>query len=197
MLITQQIVKEYDGSYSFSVGIPDANTGLSLLAANGGKKTTAESYFGKNKLTAAIFRSEDPTELVRGFISGRFNIIALTPEYFAAVYPSIAELSPVAFLQNGSPAEGMTIAGNAPIQNITALKNKRIACVEKSPAHFLILYLLSLNNIRPADIRWVFTLTGTGAVEMFQQKKADFVSYENTFSKQKLSASAKSAPLEA
>jgi len=71
------------------------------------------------------------------------------------------------------------------------MKNKRIACVEKSPAHFLALYLLSLNNIRSGDIRWVFTLTGSEAVHLFQQKKADFAAYENSFSGRKVPPSAK------
>jgi ABC-type nitrate/sulfonate/bicarbonate transport system substrate-binding protein len=175
-------------SGEITIGIPDAGTALPLIVSNGGFAQTPEAWYAKQNIRLDIEKKEDQSQLVRGFVSGRYDVIALSPDRFAALYPSLSSLHPVAFLQSGSTEGPTVIASKEKYTSIASLKKKRISCVEKSPAHFLLLYLLRENGIHPRDIRWVFTLTGDDAVRLFECGKSDVTACQTSFIRRKLPA---------
>jgi ABC-type nitrate/sulfonate/bicarbonate transport system substrate-binding protein len=177
-------------SRTLTAGIPDASSALGVLVSNGGYNHAPESYYAKNNLNVKVSREEDQAELIRGFISGRYDIIALSPDSFAALYPSISAIYPVAFLQSGSSAGHTIIASREKASGFSALRKKRVTCVEKSPAHFLILYFLNENKIHPKDINWIFTLTDEDAVRLYSEGKTDFAAYRSSLIRGKIPQSA-------
>ena len=176
-------------SGEITIGIPDAGSALSLIVSNGGFTQDPAAWYAKQNIRLEIEKKEDQSQLVRGFVSGRYDIIALSPDRFAAIYPSLSSLHPVAFLQSGSTEGPTIIAAKEKLGAIASLKKKRISCVEKSPAHFLLLYLLRENGIHPRDIRWVFTLTGDDAVRLFECGKSDVTACQTGFIRRKIPAS--------
>ncbi|MGL4368417.1 MAG: ABC transporter substrate-binding protein [Spirochaetota bacterium] len=190
-IVSDETIKNRNVPFTFSIAAPDAGSVLSILAANGGKKQNPESWYAKNGISADITQEEDAAERLRGFTSGRYNIIALSPVHFSAAYPSLKMLSPVAFLQCGSPSGAVSIIGRPGMTGIPSLKNKRIACTEKSPEHFLILYLLSAHGIHPKEINWIFTLTGDDALRMYESQKADAALYNSACVRKKIPSQSK------
>lgn len=173
-----------------AAGIPDAFTAAGLIFANGGFRQDESSWYAKQNVRLSVTKKEDQTELVRGFVRGDFDIIALPPDSFAALYPSLSALHPVAFLLSGSAGGPAVIAAKEKLPSIASLAKKRISCVEKSPAHFLLLYLLKENGIHPRDVRWVFTLTDDDAMRLFECGKADAVTCRTGFSSRAFPSSA-------
>ena len=173
-----------------AAGIPDAFGAAGLVISNGGFRQDASSWYAKQNVRLTVVKKEDQTELVRGFVRGDFDIIALPPDSFAALYPSLSALHPVAFILSGSTGGPAVIAAKEKFPSIASLAKKRVSCVEKSPAHFLLLYLLKENGIHPRDIRWVFTLTDDDAARLFECGKADAVVCRSGFSRRALPASA-------
>jgi len=112
---------------------------------------------------------------VKGGAGGGVDVMSVTLDMYAATYRKLKEagLDTVAILLTSWSYGGDAIAVSKDIQSAEDLKNKKIACANITPSHYLALYVLNEASISNEDVNWVFTGTAIDAANVFKAGKTD------------------------
>ena len=155
------------------IGFTDINQVASVVAANGGLATTADSPIGKRGVSCALTLFKDEHDAESAFLAGTVNALATTPARFAASYHSLEEKSPAVFLLTGSSTVDCAVISRKPLAGSSALKGKSVICAERGESHIFGLFLAECAKVKTGEIDWKFTNSDEETAQLFRKGKGD------------------------
>src|SRR5262245_28358084 len=148
------------------------------IVANDGFAPNPNSVFAKDHGVQVELLVIDDFEKSRdafraGGDKGGVDIMWSTVDAYALEYGGLRSLNPKAFIQYDWSRGGDAIVVDNTIQNVSALRGKRLACAEATPSHYFALFALTQGGLTKRDVNWVFTTSAVEAANVYKAGKVD------------------------
>ena len=125
------------------------------IVANAGMEPGNANSIYKKKygLDVKFVLLEDPTQKLNAFIKGDIDIMWDTVDSYAREASVLAErgFAAKSILQEDWSRGGDGIVSLNTLKSVEDLKDKKIACTQYTPSHWLLLFLLSQSGLTPAE----------------------------------------------
>jgi len=167
------MIENADKPLDLRIGFTDINQVASIVAANGGLATKADSSISRRGVACALTLFKDEQDAESAFLAGTVNALATTPARFAASYHSLEEKSPAVFLLTGNSTIDCAIISRKPLSGSSALKGKSVICAERGESHIFGLFLAECAKLKTGEIDWKFTNSDEETAQLFREGKGD------------------------
>lgn len=164
------------------VGVNDFGGAYPGLVANDGSMPGPASLFSKAGLDVEFRLVKGSKERLDQFDAGQIDIMLLTLDYVANLYPEYAakNVEVQAFLMADWSRGNMGLVTKPEFTTIESLKKARITTTRNTPTHYFLLTLFDRSNLKPNEITgikdaFVFAKKTPLAGEIFQRGEADAV----------------------
>src|SRR5258706_10463750 len=151
-----------------------------IVFNNGMEPNAGSQYKKRYGLDVKFVLLEDPAAKLAAFRSGDVDVMWNTVDNWAREASILAEQNQKAksIVMQDRSRGGDGIVSLASIKSVQQLKRHKISCTQFTPAHFLLLYLLSQSGLSPDDRATVekniiFTQDAPSAAAMFKAKQVD------------------------
>jgi NitT/TauT family transport system substrate-binding protein len=131
----------------------------------------AKGFDAQEGITLQVIMTENTEARTSSLVSGEVDLVGITLDNI--VISRSRGLPMVVVGKSDISWGGDGIIANSEIKSVADLKGKRVACPEGLPSHFLLLYLLRANGLRPSDIRFIPAGDGGQAAFLFTSGNAD------------------------